>query len=225
MSPNSARLLACAALAVAGLAHAQSGERTGGEIVKQQCASCHETGVNGAPRIDDRAAWAQRMKQGLDATVRAAIRGHDGMPARGGRADLTDAEFRSAILYMFNPAGAGAKGVAERRAPPRELNKKVADGVEIYLGVSPTPSRGVYHLNISLRDSATHAAIPDAQVQARVASPLGGATKTLAATTVNDLVSYGNDFRITGDEPYTITVQVRRPQAAHVIETQFDFKR
>ncbi|HXM80704.1 MAG TPA: c-type cytochrome [Burkholderiales bacterium] len=98
-------MIACAALAAGGAARAQTGERSGEQIVKMQCAKCHQTGVSGAPRVDDRAAWALRMKQGLDATVRSAIRGHGAMPARGGMADLTDTELRAAILYMFYPAG------------------------------------------------------------------------------------------------------------------------
>jgi len=34
--------------------------------------------------------------------VRSAIHGHGPMPARGGLADLTDAEIRGAIVYMFS---------------------------------------------------------------------------------------------------------------------------
>ena len=41
----------------------------------------------------------------------SAIKGHGGMPARGGMADLTDAEVRSAVTYMFN------MGAAEAKAP------------------------------------------------------------------------------------------------------------
>jgi cytochrome c5 len=63
---------------------------------------CHGTGVGGAPKIGDRAAWTQRVKQGLDVVVRSAIHGHGAMPPRGGMADLTDAEMRSAIVYMFS---------------------------------------------------------------------------------------------------------------------------
>ena len=77
-------------------------ERSGEQIVQAQCVKCHDTGVGGAPKIGDRAAWAPRIKDGLDNTVRSAIRGHGGMPARGGMADLTDSEVRSAIVYMFN---------------------------------------------------------------------------------------------------------------------------
>jgi cytochrome c5 len=77
-------------------------ERSGEQVVQAQCRKCHDAGVGGAPKIGDRAAWAPRIKDGLDNTVRSAIRGHGGMPARGGMADLTDSELRSAIVYMFN---------------------------------------------------------------------------------------------------------------------------
>jgi cytochrome c5 len=78
--------------------------RSGREIVEARCAHCHETGKGGAPRIGDRTAWIPRLSQGLERTVRSAIHGHGGMPARGGLPDLTDHEIRSAIVYMF---GAG----------------------------------------------------------------------------------------------------------------------
>jgi cytochrome c5 len=75
--------------------------RTGDEIVKAQCFKCHETGKGGAPKIGDRDAWVPRLKEGLDSTVRSAMKGHGGMPARGGMADLTDSELRSAVIYLF----------------------------------------------------------------------------------------------------------------------------
>ena len=81
--------------------------RSGEEIVKAQCVKCHEEGKGGAPKIGDRDAWIPRLKDGLDNTVRSAIHGHGGMPARGGMADLTDAEMRSAVIYLFRgPASA-----------------------------------------------------------------------------------------------------------------------
>ena len=83
-------------------------ERSGEQVVKAQCVKCHETGKGGAPKIGDRAAWVSRLKPGLDVVVRSAIKGHGGMPSRGGMADLTDAELRGAIIYMFN-YGTGAK--------------------------------------------------------------------------------------------------------------------
>ena len=75
--------------------------RTGATIVKTQCVKCHEKGLDGAPRIGDREAWVARAKPGFDSLVRSAINGHGAMPARGGMANLTDAEMRAAITYMF----------------------------------------------------------------------------------------------------------------------------
>ena len=87
------------------------GVMTGQQVFQAQCHKCHQDGLHGAPRIGDREAWVPRLKQGVDYAVRSAIRGHGGMPPRGDRADLTDAEIRNAILYMYNPGAAktGAK--------------------------------------------------------------------------------------------------------------------
>jgi cytochrome c5 len=83
--------------------------RTGEQIVKMQCSKCHQEGKGGAPRIGDRAAWIPHLNQGLDNTVRSAMNGHGGMPARGGMADLSDVELRNAILYMFRGPGTAQK--------------------------------------------------------------------------------------------------------------------
>ena len=81
--------------------------RSGEEIVETRCVKCHGTGVGGAPKIGDREAWVPRAKPGFDTLVASAIHGHGAMPPRGGMADLTDAEIRSAIAYMLN-VGSGA---------------------------------------------------------------------------------------------------------------------
>ncbi|HSO08207.1 MAG TPA: c-type cytochrome [Pelomicrobium sp.] len=113
-------------------------ERTGKEIVEATCGNCHVTGEGGAPKIGDRAAWSQRVSRGLDAVVTAAIRGHDNMPARGGQADLTDAEFKKAVLYMFQQGGgqAGAAAApaapAPAAAPAPEKTAAAADGEAVY---------------------------------------------------------------------------------------------
>ena len=76
-------------------------ERTGESIVKAQCSKCHATGKDGAPKIGDKDAWIRRASLGFDSVVKSAIHGHGAMPARGGMADLTDAEMRAAVTYMF----------------------------------------------------------------------------------------------------------------------------
>jgi cytochrome c5 len=217
-------ILVGGAIMAADPAQAQPAARSGEQIVKAQCIRCHGSGVSGAPKIDDRAAWAQRMGNGLQATVASAIKGHGKMPARGGMADLSDLELRAAILYMFYPGAASAAGApAAPAAAPADPHRKLADGMEIFLGVAPA-GKGVYHVNISLRDAASKAPIGDASVEARVANTLGGTSRKLAAKSFNGVPSYVADFRMEGRETYTITAQIRRKGASQPSEAKFEFK-
>jgi cytochrome c5 len=84
-----------------------SNDRPPEEVAKGACLKCHENGENGAPKLADKAAWTQRISKGLDAVTKTVIRGHGNMPARGGVADLTDAELKSVIAYMLKRAGSG----------------------------------------------------------------------------------------------------------------------
>jgi cytochrome c5 len=93
----------------AGAAPKAAAARTGEQVVQQACGTCHTDGTNNAPKVGDRAAWAKRVSQGVDPLVASTIKGHGIMPARGGLADLTDAEIRTAVLYMFNQGSGGAK--------------------------------------------------------------------------------------------------------------------
>lgn len=217
-------------------AHARSVERSGEQIVKSQCVKCHEAGLHGAPKINDRAAWAPRMKLGLDATVRSAMNGHGAMPARGGMASVSDIELRNAILYMFYPAGEAIRKLpaASPGAAPDPHRKTVA-GMDVYLGIVLAESAGVkerapagkdyYYVNISLLDHATGAPIRDAQVEARAANAvMGGESRKLEPNGVKDASGYGNFFRMQGKDPYTIAVQIRRAGAQLPAETRFDFK-
>lgn len=78
------------------------GRRTGEQVVNAQCIKCHEKGTGGAPKIGDRDAWIPRLKNGIDPLVQSAVNGHGGMPPRGGAANLSEAELKDAITYMFN---------------------------------------------------------------------------------------------------------------------------
>lgn len=82
-------------------------DRSPEAVVNSKCIECHGLGKQHSPRIGDREEWTKRASKGLDSLVLGATRGHDGMPARGGRPDLTDAEFKAAIFHMF------AKSVSE----------------------------------------------------------------------------------------------------------------
>jgi len=116
-----------AAPAAAKVASAGSAGLSGEQVVKQVCRGCHETGKGGAPRIGDRAAWAKRVANGINAVTDSAIHGHAGMPARGGMASITDPEMKAAVLYMFNAGG----GVVSASAAPAAAGSK-PDGAKVY---------------------------------------------------------------------------------------------
>ena len=106
--------------------------RTGEQVVAAACGKCHQTGQGGAPKIGDRAAWTSRVKRGLDPVVKSAIKGHAGMPARGGLADLTDAEVKRAVEFMMN-SGAGTAAVAAAPALAAAAAPAAAvDGKKVY---------------------------------------------------------------------------------------------
>jgi len=91
--------------AFSGPADAQRQERQGKEVVDAVCGACHASGKDGAPRIGDTKAWAERATQGLTALTDHAITGIRGMPAHGGNAGVSDVELERAITYMVNLSG------------------------------------------------------------------------------------------------------------------------
>ena len=86
-----------------------AGSRTGEQVYKAVCTNCHQTGVAGAPKLGDKAAWAPLVKEGLNELVGEAIRGVRAMPPRGGDPSLTDEEVARAVVYMSNQSGARFK--------------------------------------------------------------------------------------------------------------------
>jgi cytochrome c5 len=117
MNSNPLRWLALAALALAA-AHAAAA-KTGAQVVEEQCAACHASGRDGAPRIGDAKAWAPRAKQGLNALTEHAIVGVRRMPPHGGKLALTDQELRLAITHMVNKSGGNWTEPIDRRALPK----------------------------------------------------------------------------------------------------------
>ncbi len=85
--------------------------------------------------------------------------------------------------------------------------------------------KGYYHVNVSLRDVASNAEIRDAEVEVSVANPsTGSETKKLDPMPIRDTLSYGNYFRMPAKDPYSITVQIRRPGVPQQVEAKFSFR-
>ncbi|VAW81853.1 Cytochrome c5 [hydrothermal vent metagenome] len=64
------------------------------------CMGCHATGVAGAPKVGDAAAWAPRAKLGVAALVKSVIKGKGAMPPKGATT-LTEAEITIVVKDML----------------------------------------------------------------------------------------------------------------------------
>jgi cytochrome c5 len=76
------------------------GSLDGEMIYTNVCGVCHATGVAGAPKPGS-PEMAQRAEKGPDALLQTALNGLNAMPARGGRADLTDEQVQAVIEFML----------------------------------------------------------------------------------------------------------------------------
>ena len=71
-------------------------------VYNSKCIICHGSGVAGAPKIGDKAAWAPRIAQGMDTLLANAIKGKNAMPPRGTCTECSDADLQAAIEYMIS---------------------------------------------------------------------------------------------------------------------------
>lgn len=73
----------------------------GEKLYKSACLACHMAGVAGAPKLGDKAAWAERSAKGMDAMMEITLNGKGAMPPRGAtKAD--DATLKAAVEYMLS---------------------------------------------------------------------------------------------------------------------------
>jgi cytochrome c5 len=87
--------------APAGGAPAADVPATGEQAFTKVCSACHSTGVNGAPKIGDHAAWGPRIAQGKETLYKDAIGGKGNMPPKGGT-NWPDATIRMTVDYMVS---------------------------------------------------------------------------------------------------------------------------
>lgn len=134
--------------------------RAGEEVFKGQCAACHATGAAGAPKLGDAAAWADRIKTGLDTLVQSALKGKGAMPPQSG-GDFNDTEIARAVVYLANSAGAKFTEPAAPAAPAAE-------------GTEPAPAAAP-------ATAPTAAAAPAAQAAPAAAAPAAATAPVAAA--------------------------------------------
>jgi len=97
-------IIAVAALGMMGMA--ASVQADGQKTYQTACFACHGTGAAGAPKLGDKANWKPRIAAGNKTLYEHAIKGFKGskgvMPAKGGRADLSDDAVKAAVDYMVS---------------------------------------------------------------------------------------------------------------------------
>ena len=74
--------------------------KSGEEVFTSTCQMCHGTGVGGAPKVGDKAAWGPRIAQGASTLHDHAIAGIRAMPPKGTCAACSDDEVKAAVDYM-----------------------------------------------------------------------------------------------------------------------------
>lgn len=121
------------------------GNLTGEQVYNQVCKTCHETGLAGAHKVGDKAAWGKVIAQGEKTTVQHAIAGLRAMPPRGGNADLTDAEMQRAVAYLAGKAGANWKESApaageSKAAAPAKAAATPPTPVAVAAAPAPAPA-------------------------------------------------------------------------------------
>lgn len=97
---------------------------SGEDTYKGVCANCHATGLYKAPIVGDKKQWGKLIKEGQAHITSDGYHGVGAMPPRGGKSDLTIAEFSSAVVYMANQAGANWKEPNETML--KDINKRIA---------------------------------------------------------------------------------------------------
>ncbi|SDN73561.1 cytochrome c5 family protein [Polaromonas sp. JS666] len=127
--------------------------KSGEEVYKAQCVTCHGTGAAGAPKFGDAAAWGARIKTGFDALWHSALKGKGAMGAQGG-GDFDDIEVGRAVVYMT--AAAGGK-FAEPKAPAAAAAAAPADAT-----AAAAPSADVVAALAAANKGAAPAAAPAA---------------------------------------------------------------
>lgn len=78
-----------------------SAEHPGKKIYESSCASCHSTGALNAPKINQTPKWRRIERKGFNEVVGNTLVGVGSMPAKGGKADLSDMQVAQAVHYLM----------------------------------------------------------------------------------------------------------------------------
>lgn len=106
------------------------------------CAACHGSGLMGAPKFGDTAAWQARLdKHGsLDALVKQGIQGLGSMPPKGG-AGISDEQFHDVVVYLLENANIPQGGNSSAATPAASGDSAAAPAAEAKTETSATEAK------------------------------------------------------------------------------------
>jgi cytochrome c5 len=150
--------------------------KSGEEVFKAVCTTCHSTGAAGAPKFGDSGEWAPRIAQGYDTLLKTALAGKGAMPPRGGTSpdDYSDYEIGRAIVYMANHSGGQ---LAEPQAPAPGAPAAAASSDAAAAAASPAAAGA----SDAQADAASAAAAAIAALPTASSAPAAGANSADAA--------------------------------------------
>jgi cytochrome c5 len=150
--------------------------KTGEEVFKAVCSTCHASGAAGAPKFGDSGAWAPRISEGYDTLLHNALNGKGAMPARGGTSpdDYSDFEIARAVVYMADHGGASFPEPAQPK-PGEAAGASAAAGAAGASGAAAAAGAGS---GDNAQAAAAVAAL--ASVPQTAAAPAGGADSAQA---------------------------------------------
>lgn len=124
---------------------------SGEAVYAAQCVACHASGVAGAPKFGDTAAWAPRIATGYEALLNSVLKGKGAMGAQGGGA-YRDEELGRAVVHLANAAGgqfavpeaaaAAAPAAAPAAAAPAAVEAPAAVVAAAPAAAAPAPVVG-----------------------------------------------------------------------------------
>lgn len=117
------------------IAAAVGTEGQGNAVYQSTCTACHATGIAGAPKTGDSAAWGARVKMGNAALYVSAIKGKGAMPPKGGNAALSDASVKGAVDFMVAQIGVASASKAGPSIKPADVPPAAPDASK-----APAPS-------------------------------------------------------------------------------------
>lgn len=83
-------------------------DRSAKDIVDGLCAGCHASGVLGAPKSDDKAAWQPRLDaRGVDGLIASVVNGRGQMAAKAGDPSLSEDQIAESVKLMLKNVGLG----------------------------------------------------------------------------------------------------------------------